>query len=113
MSRRVMTGSMSASPAATLRTKSVQLRQQREETARLAVLADRAQLSADIERTLHGQLGVIADTAADGLSQGADQDAAIRALAAIEHDGRTALGQLREVVGTLRQPAADPVSGYA
>jgi hypothetical protein len=37
----------------------------------------------------------------------ADTYTATRALAAIEHDGRAALGQLREVVGALRQPAAD------
>jgi signal transduction histidine kinase len=95
--------------AETLQAKSVLLRKQREQTARLAVLADRAQLSADIEGTLHSKLGVIADTAAAGLGSvaAADTDAATRALAAIEHDGRAALGQLREVVGALRQPAAD------
>jgi signal transduction histidine kinase len=97
--------------AEALRAKSVLLRQQREQTARLAVLADRAQLSADIEGTLHGQLGVIADTAAAGLiSATADTGAAARALAEIEHDGRAALGQLREVVGALRQPVADPAA---
>jgi len=102
--------------AEALRAKSAQLRRQREETARLAVLADRTALSADIEGTLHGRLGVIADTAAAGLSSVADPAAdpaaatrvATRALAAIEHDGRAALGQLREVVGGLREPAADP-----
>jgi hypothetical protein len=101
-----------------LRAKSAQLRQQREETARLAVLADRTALSADIEGTLHGRLGVIAGTAAAGLSSVADPTAdpgaaaeqATRALAAIERDGREALGQLREVVGGLRQPAADPAA---
>ncbi|HEY1627336.1 MAG TPA: hypothetical protein VGG16_26445 [Streptosporangiaceae bacterium] len=98
--------------AEALRAKSAQLREQREQTARLAVLADRAQLAADIEGALHGQLGVIADTAAAGLGPTAqtDPDAATRALAAIEHDGRAALGQLREMVGTLRQPAAHPAA---
>jgi hypothetical protein len=103
--------------AEALRVKSAQLRQQREQTARLAVLADRAQLSADIEGALHGQLGVIADTAAAGLSSASSPGAdpavaaaeAVRALASIEHDGRAALGQLREVVGALRPPAADPL----
>jgi hypothetical protein len=104
--------------AEALRAKSAQLRRQREDTARLAVLADRAQLSADIEGALHGQLGVIADTAAAGLSSAANpavdpavaSEAATRALAAIEHHGRAALGQLRELVGTLHQPAADPAA---
>jgi hypothetical protein len=102
--------------AEALRAKSAQLRQQREQTARLAVLADRTALSADIEETLQSRLGVIADTAAAGLSPATDPAAdpgaasaeATQALAAIEHEGRAALGQLREVVGTLRQPAADP-----
>jgi hypothetical protein len=106
--------------AEALRAKSVLLRQERERTARLAVLADRAQLSADIEGTLHDQLGVIADTAAAGLGSAgtagtADTETATRvlvtrALAAIEHDGRAALGQLREVVGAHRQPAAEPAA---
>jgi signal transduction histidine kinase len=99
--------------AEALRAKSVQLRQQREQTARLAVLADRAQLSADIERTLHSQLGVIAGTAAAGLSSGANPEAATQALAAIEQDGRAALGRLREVVGALHQPAAYPTAPAA
>jgi signal transduction histidine kinase len=99
--------------AETLRAKSVELRQQREQTARLAVLADRAQLSADIERTLHDQLGVIAGTAAAGLSPAADVAAATQALAAIEQDGRAALGKLREVIGALRQPEADPTAPAA
>ncbi len=97
--------------AEALRVKSAQLRRQREETARLAVLADRATLSASIETTLHTQLAVIADTAAAGLSPAADPAAAAeeatRALAAIEHGGREALGQLREVVGALQPPAGD------
>jgi hypothetical protein len=102
--------------AEALRAKSAQLRRQREQTARLAVLADRTALSAGIEGTLHGRLGVIAGTAAAGLSlvtdPGADPSAAAeeasRALAAIERDGREALGRLREVVGVLREPSADP-----
>jgi hypothetical protein len=95
--------------AETLRAKSAQLRQQREQTARLAVLADRAQLSADIEGTLHSQLGVIVETAAVGLESAAkaEPEVVTQALAAIERDGRAALGQLREVVGALRQPAVD------
>jgi signal transduction histidine kinase len=92
--------------AEALRAKTAELRQQREETARLAVLADRARLSADIERTLRGQLSAIAGTAAAGLGPATDPDAATRALAAIEHEGRAALGQLRDAVSMLRQEAA-------
>ena len=102
--------------ARALRATSRQLREQREETARLAVAADRAVLSAAIDDSLQDRLDVIAQTADAGLhpaSAGpdptaADPDAVRRSLAAIEHDGRAALGELREVVGGLRAPDADP-----
>jgi hypothetical protein len=92
--------------ARALRTRSAELRQQREETARLAVLADRARVSADLEGSLHARIGAIAGTAATGLGAlDADQDAARQALASIEHDGRAVLGHLREVLGSLQEPA--------
>jgi hypothetical protein len=92
--------------ARALRTRSAELRQQREETARMAVLADRARVSADLEGSLHARIGAIAGTAATGLgSLDADQDAARLALASIEHDGRAVLGRLREVLGSLQEPA--------
>jgi hypothetical protein len=97
-----------------LRAKSALLRQQREETARLAIAADRAEMSTAIDESLRDRLGVIADTAAAALrpdtpdAQAADPEAVRRALAAIEHDGRAALSQLRDVVGALRQPASAP-----
>jgi Histidine kinase len=94
--------------ARTLRARSAELRRRREERAQLAVLADRAQLSADIGQTLQARLDAIADTAAAG-NGAADPAVATQALAAIEHDGRAALGELREVVGTLRTPeTAEP-----
>jgi hypothetical protein len=97
--------------AAALRESSAELRRQREETARLAVLADRARVTADLEQSLHAQIGGLASTAADGLGALAgdpagDQAAARQALASIERDGRAVLGHLREVLSTLqeRQP---------
>jgi Histidine kinase len=93
-----------------LRGRSAELREQREQTARLAVLADRARVNADLEDTLHVQLDGIATTAASGLdAMDTDPAAVRRALAAIEHDGRQVLGQLREVLGTLEeQPPSEP-----
>jgi signal transduction histidine kinase len=101
--------------ARALRAASEQLRQEREETTRLALQADRAALSAAINDSLRDRLDAIADTAAAGLrptaggqgSAAADREAVRRSLAAIEHDGRAALGELRAVVGGLREPAAD------
>jgi hypothetical protein len=100
--------------ARALRATSRQLREQREETARLAVAADRAVLSAGIDDSLRDRLDVIAQTVAAGLRPApgtADPDKVRRSLAAIEHDGRAALGELREVVGGLRAPDAGPPLG--
>jgi hypothetical protein len=100
--------------AEALRQRSAELREQREQTARLAVLADRAKMSADLEGALHAQIGSIAAAAAAGLGAlaaegdapaAATGDAAARqALASIEHDGRAVLDHLREVLGALREP---------
>ncbi len=102
--------------AETLRVRSAQLREQREQTARLAVIADRAQISLDLEQTLHARIGGIASAAASGLAilDGADPDeadeaAARQVMASIESDGRVALGRMRELVSTLHEPPpSDP-----
>ena len=101
--------------AAALRQRSAELRDRREHTARLAVLADRAKMSADLEGALHARIGGIAATAAAGLGALAGEDdgpaaatdgSGVRqALASIEHDGRAVLGHLREVLGSLRERA--------
>jgi hypothetical protein len=109
-----------------LRARSAELHRQREQTARLAVLADRARVSTDLESTLHARLDGIASTAAAGLAAlgggpaalgggaatpgggpaalGGGAAAAKQALATIERDGRAVLGQLREMLGTLHEP---------
>ncbi len=105
--------------AEALRQRSAELRGQREQTARLAVLADRARMSADLEGALHAQIGGIAATAAAGLGALAGQDdgsaaatgdaAARQALASIEQDGRAVLGHLRELLSSLRdRPPSEP-----
>jgi hypothetical protein len=92
--------------AKALRVRSAELRRQREQTARLAVLADRARVTADLEGTLHTQIGGIASTAATGLGAlDTDHAAARQALASIERDGRAVLGHLRDVLGSLQEPA--------
>jgi hypothetical protein len=92
--------------AKALRVRSAELRRQREQTARLAVLADRARVTADLEGTLHTQIGGIASTAATGLGAlDTDHAAARQALASIERDGRAVLGHLRDVLGGLQEPA--------
>ena len=92
--------------AKALRVRSAELRWQREQTARLAVMADRARVTADLEGTLHTQIGGIASTAATGLGAlDTDHAAARQALASIERDGRAVLGHLRDVLGGLQEPA--------
>jgi hypothetical protein len=101
--------------AEALRQRSAELRAQREQTARLAVLADRARMSADLEGALHTQIGGIAAVAAAGLGALTAEDggpaaatgdaAAQQALASIEHDGRAVLGHLRELLGSLHERA--------
>ncbi len=92
--------------AKALRLKSADLRRQREQTARLAVRADRAQISADLEQTLRAQISGIATAAATGLGVlDTDHAAARQAMASIERDGRDALGHMREILGTLQEAA--------
>ncbi len=96
--------------AEALRGRSAELRAQREQTARLAVLADRARVNADLEDTLHVRLDGIAATAAGALdSADSDPGTVRRALASIEQDGRQVLGQLREMLGALEEhPPSEP-----
>jgi len=76
-------------------------------------------LAARATQTGRDRLDVIAQTVAAGLRPAAagqapgtaDPDKVRRSLAAIEHDGRAALGELREVVGGLRAPDAGPPLG--
>jgi signal transduction histidine kinase len=92
--------------ASALRHKSAELRRQREQTARLAVHADRAEISADLEQSLHAQIGGIATAAAAGLEVlDTDHAAARQAMAAIEHNGRYALEHMRQMLGSLREAA--------
>jgi signal transduction histidine kinase len=92
--------------ASALRHKSAELRRQREQTARLAVHADRIEISADLEQSLHAQIGAIATAAAAGLAVlETDHAAARQAMAAIEHDGRHALDHMRQMLSSLREAA--------
>lgn len=92
--------------AQTLRQRSTELRLQRERTARVAVLADRAKVAADLSATLHAEIGRIAGAAADGLVIAAGDPASTRlVLASIEQRGRDALRQMREVLGNLGEDA--------
>jgi signal transduction histidine kinase len=90
--------------AKALRERNAELAEQREQTARLAVAADRARVAADLDDFLHDRIATMAAAAAAGRELVvADPDAARGAFAAVEADGRQTLTQMREVVGNLRQ----------
>jgi signal transduction histidine kinase len=92
--------------SAQLREQNAELRIQREQTARLAVMADRASVAEDLDSLLRRQISDIAATAAVGrASMSVDPDKTQAALASVATEGRAVLQQMREVVGSLREEA--------
>ncbi len=90
--------------ATALRVQNAELREQREQTARLAVAADRARVAADLDEFLQDRITRMAGAAAAGRELiTADPAAARGAFAVVENSGRATLSQMREVVGTLRE----------
>ena len=83
-----------------------ELRDARDERARLEVATDRARLSAELDELLHRRLGELAKLA-DGGTRHQDPELAAATLAAIEHGSRTTLEEMRSVVGVLRGGDAD------
>jgi signal transduction histidine kinase len=90
--------------AAALRERNARLREQRAQTAQLAVAADRARVAGDLDEFLRDRITTMAAAAAAGRELiTADPAAAQGAFAAVENSGRAALAQMRDVVGTLRE----------
>ncbi|MGB6456304.1 MAG: hypothetical protein WBH47_17675 [Streptosporangiaceae bacterium] len=96
--------------AAALRTRNAELRDQRDQTARLAAAAERTRVAGDLDGFLRDQIGQMNATVAAGrdlLSN--DPVAAQQAFADVESQGRATLAQMREVAGTLtEQPPTQP-----
>jgi signal transduction histidine kinase len=89
--------------AAALRARNAELRAQREQTAELAVAADRARVAGDLHDFVRERISAIGDAASTGRDLiTADPAAAQDALARVQSDGRETLTQMREVVGNLR-----------
>jgi signal transduction histidine kinase len=89
-----------------LRVRTMELHQQRERNADLAVEADRARIAGDLEGYLHGQVSDIAAAAESGRqSLGNEPDQAADAFVAIQGTGRETLTHMRQVVGSLRAEA--------
>jgi signal transduction histidine kinase len=90
--------------AAALGQRNSELRAQREETAQLAVAADRARVAEDLHGFLGDRIAGLAAVAAAGREMiTADPAAARAAFGVVENGGRATLDKMREVVGTLRQ----------
>ena len=90
----------------TLRMRATELRQARDERARLEVAADRARLSSELDALLQQRLGQLAGLA-DAGSRASDPTTATATLSQIEHEGRRTLEQMRAIVGVLRDESSD------
>lgn len=87
---------------ARLRARTLQLRAQREENARLAVAADRSRIAADLDGVLQRGVEQIATAAASGRVVLAEEPAdAQAAFVTIQETGRATLTHMREVVANL------------
>jgi signal transduction histidine kinase len=92
--------------AADLRARNATLREQRDQTARLAAAAERARVAGDLDGFLREQIGQINAAAAVGRDLvRTDPVAAQQAFADVESQGRATLAQMREVAGTLTEQA--------
>ncbi len=89
--------------AAALRARNAELRAQREQTAQLAVVADRARVASELSDFVRDRISVIGEAATVGReSITADPALAQDALERVGTSGRETLAQMREVVGNLR-----------
>lgn len=93
-----------ASMVTALRNSANALVEQREDTVRLAVAAERGELTERLDHTLRQQLEVIA-----GVARRRDPDC----FAEIERVGRHTLDQMRELLGSLTDFPTEPEPGLA
>ena len=84
-----------------LQARTAELREARDERARLEVATYRARLSRELDELLHRRLGVLARLAETGTSNG-HAPGATATLAEIERESRRTLEEMRAVVGGLR-----------
>jgi signal transduction histidine kinase len=92
-----------------LEARTSELREARDERARLEVASDRARLSGELDELLQRRLGELARLA-DGGAQPEDPAVATATLAEIEHQSRSTLEEMRAVVGVLRENDDVPTS---
>jgi signal transduction histidine kinase len=90
-----------AAMVASLRTSTAELYEQRERTARLAVVADREELTGRLNHTLHHRMDALKNATCGG---GGSQ----ARFATIEKLGRQTLDEMRELLGSLRESPTRP-----
>jgi signal transduction histidine kinase len=88
-----------------LELRTAELRDARDERARLEVASDRARLSGELDELLQRRLGELARMADEG-ARPSDAAAATATLAEIEHASRRTLEEMRAVVGVLRDDSS-------
>jgi hypothetical protein len=89
-----------------LQARTAELREARDERARLEVATDRARLSRELDELLQRRLGELARMADEGSRLG-DAAGATATLVDIEREGRRTLDEMRAVVGVLRDDSAE------
>ncbi|MFT4167299.1 MAG: histidine kinase [Microlunatus sp.] len=97
-----------------LRRRTIELAEQRDRTAAMAVAADRERIGADLEATVRTRLAAITSAAAGARARVDDpaaEEATRAALAEIEEQGRQTLTAMRTVVCTLRDAPTEPLPG--
>jgi hypothetical protein len=92
--------------ASELRARTAELRDARDERARLEVAAYRSSLSRELDELLQRRLGELARMAENGTRNG-DAPGAAAMLADIERESRRTLEEMRAVVGVLRDDASE------
>jgi hypothetical protein len=90
-----------------LQARTAELREARDERARLEVAADRARLSRELDELLQRRLGELARMASEG-ARPMDAASATATLADIEHESRRTLEEMRAVVGVMRNESSEP-----
>ncbi len=86
-----------------------ELREIRDQTARLEVATDRARISGELDALLQRRLGALARLADEG-ARPDDPAAATAVLVGIERESRSTLEHMRAVVGALRDDGAEAVT---
>jgi hypothetical protein len=91
-----------------LRARTAELREARDERARMEVATDRARLSRELDELLQRRLGELARMADEG-ARPSDGATAAATLIEIERESRRTLEEMRAVVGLLRDDSPEPL----